>query len=151
MRSTARHTPAGRDSCGHGGYQRSVRGYPLRLMLRRLTLLAGAVALVVQMVAWALVMPARSLAADLIPICAADGTVHLVADDGADDPAPPSHHAGADSCPLCPLIGGLSTPPPPALPLLPQTIARHGPEALPGDLLVTGWFLSTLQARAPPV
>ncbi|WP_391346735.1 hypothetical protein [Azospirillum sp. A23] len=54
------------------------------------------------------------------------------------------------SCPLCPLIGGLAMPPP-DLPMTRASVGRHSPEVLPGDVIAAGWFLSTLQARAPPV
>ncbi|WP_236784025.1 DUF2946 family protein [Azospirillum humicireducens] len=66
-------------------------------------------------------------------------------DTGKSDPA----ISGA-SCPLCPLVGGLAMPPP-DLRMARASVGRYGPEALPGDAIAAGWFLSTLQARAPPV
>lgn len=74
-----------------------------------------------------------------------------VAGDRAGDPADaPSGPAPTDhDCPLCPLVGGLTTVSPPAQ-VAPAAPGRHAAIALPGDLIAAGWFLSTLQARAPP-
>ena len=43
-------------------------------------------------------------------------------------------------------------PPPPAPPAepLPAGIGRHTSVALPGAFVASGWFLSSVQARAPP-
>ena len=119
--------------------------------MRLAGLWVGALALLVQVFAWTLTMPAVDLAADLESICTADGLSHGPSGDGPAGNHDPAQHAGAGHCPLCPLIGGLHLPPPLVQPTLPQSIAHHGPEALPGDMVVAGWFLSTLQARAPPV
>ncbi|MFD1626061.1 DUF2946 family protein [Azospirillum griseum] len=134
------------------------------LRTRRVSLLAGAVALLLQIVAWAW-MPA--MAAPLpgagggdgpsrIVICTPDGFKTVLLDaQGAPIQTDADRNADTDtamsggSCPLCPLIGGLALPPPLAL-LTPDDVGRHGPEALPGDRIAAGWFLSTLQARAPP-
>ena len=120
--------------------------------VRRIGLWAGVIALLFQSLAWSITLPTRSIDADWATICSADGLVRVHVDaDGApageDEPAP---HAGTGSCPLCPLIGGLSLPPPFAEPVSPQVLARHDPVGLPGDRIAAGWFLSTLQARAPP-
>lgn len=124
----------------------------------RIGLTAGALALLFQLFAWTLIMPATSAPISGIAICTAEGLVHLDlegppadADLLANHPAGhPADHPGGGSCPLCPLVGGLHLPPP--LPLVVRdAMTRHSPAALPGALILTGWFLSTLQARAPPV
>ncbi|WP_247894272.1 DUF2946 domain-containing protein [Azospirillum sp. B510] len=118
--------------------------------------LAGAVALLFQIVSWAW-MPAWISSAraetNRIVICTADGFKTVALDDHgvpADPDGAPSDAGVTDgSCPLCPLVGGLAMPP---LGPLPVTVGflRHGPEFLPGSRIAAGWFLSSLQARAPP-
>ncbi|AWB08344.1 hypothetical protein A6A40_25240 (plasmid) [Azospirillum humicireducens] len=125
-------------------------------------LLAAAVALIVQLIAWAW-MPAWSASGDGIStqfaaICTPDG-VKLVAldDDGlvaelqpSSLPAEKSPASKAEGqCPLCPLIGGLGLAPVQVL-VMASDVERHGPTLLPGNQIATGWFLATLQARAPP-
>ncbi|MBP2302704.1 DUF2946 family protein [Azospirillum picis] len=120
--------------------------------MRGTALLAGVLALLLQLFSWTLVMPARTSPANWIIVCTAEGLVHLDVD------GPPAGTAGKElpakapdtgGCPLCPLVGGLHLPPP--LHLVPQAaVARHSPLSLPGRLVLAGWFLSTLQARAPP-
>ncbi|CAO3415876.1 DUF2946 family protein [Azospirillum doebereinerae] len=121
-------------------------------------LAAGAVALLLQIVAWAW-MPAMTAHAgtvdsDRIVICTPGGLKTMVVGDHGANIAPDTGQAepamSGGSCPLCPLVGGLALPPP-DLRMMRVTAGTHGPEALPGDLIATGWFLSTLQARAPPV
>ncbi|WP_109451499.1 DUF2946 family protein [Azospirillum sp. TSH64] len=124
---------------------------------RRAGLAAGAIALLLQIVAWAwmpaMIASANAAEASWIVICTADGFKTVALDDHgvpADPDGAPSDAAVADgSCPLCPLVGGLAMPP---LGLLPVTVGyvRHGPEFLPGRRIAAGWFLSSLQARAPP-
>ncbi|PWC53830.1 hypothetical protein TSO221_09890 [Azospirillum sp. TSO22-1] len=118
--------------------------------VRRIGLMAGVIALMVQVFAWTLAMPAQVAAIDWMTVCTAEGLVHLDVDGAPTGTDAPVKHPGMEHCPLCPLIGGLYLPPP-VQPVLRQTIARHGPEGLPGAEVVAGWFLSTLQARAPPV
>lgn len=121
-----------------------------RLAVGRIGLMVGVIALMLQVLAWTLTMPAKFTADNWTTICTAEGLVHLEgngAPGGADLPA---KHPVAEHCPLCPLIGGLYLPPVVQL-VLRQAVARHGPEGLPGAVVVAGWFLSTLQARAPPV
>ncbi|WP_052293713.1 DUF2946 family protein [Azospirillum sp. B510] len=121
-------------------------------------LAAGAVALLLQIVAWAWMpaMIASANAADSgrIVICTPDGFKTLLVDDRGTGGGPEAGKGepglSVGSCPLCPLVGGLSMPPP-DLRIAPAAIGRHGPDLLPGDLVAAGWFLSTLQARAPPV
>lgn len=124
---------------------------------RRTSLLAGAVALLLQIVAWAW-MPAMIASANAaetgrIVICTPDGFKTVVLDDRGTPVDPDSGQTApamsGESCPLCPLVGGLALPPP-ELPVMTATARHHGPETLPGDRIAAGWFLSTLQARAPP-
>ncbi|WP_431859127.1 DUF2946 domain-containing protein [Azospirillum sp.] len=121
--------------------------------IRRIGLMAGVIALMLQVFAWTLTMPAQVAAMnpmDGMTICTAEGLVHLDADGAPAGTDAPMKHPGMEHCPLCPLIGGLYLPPP-VQTVLRQTVTRHGPEGLPGAVVVAGWFLSTLQARAPPV
>lgn len=126
----------------------------LRRRTRGIALMGGVLALLFQLFAWTLTMPAKSATVTEITICTAQGLVHLDADGalaGAELPTEhPAEHPDGGSCPLCPLIGGLHLPPP-LHQMAPDAVVRHGPMALPGALILTGWFLSTLQARAPPV
>lgn len=140
--------------------------------------LAGALALLFQVVAWAwLPMPAMGMGT--LVICSPEGLkVVTLGPDGQaisaqaisgqalpdqDGPvkagkADPDQLKGrtnsgtasyAPGCPLCALVAGLTTPPPLDLGL-PTVMVRHDPVALPGERIAAGWFLSTLQARAPP-
>lgn len=124
-----------------------------RSVMRHIGLLAGAVALLFQVFAWTMTMPAKSADGDWITICSADGLTRIQVDAdgtpvGGDEPASADH---AGSCPLCPVIGGLSLPPSLVLAALPQVLIRHGAVTLTGDRIAAGWFLSALQARAPPL
>lgn len=125
-------------------------------------LLAAAVALIVQLIAWAW-MPAWSAsgggtATQFTAICTPDG-VKVVAfdEDGLvaelQSSTLPSEKSPANKpegqCPLCPLIGGLGLVPAQAV-VMPSDVERHSPTTLPGSQIATGWFLATLQARAPP-
>lgn len=129
---------------------------PRRRHPRRLGLVAGAVAFVLQILAWAW-MPAWIAAAnaadtDRIVICTAEGfktiTLHGADDAGTTGEKPAAEPAGS-GCPLCPLVGGLAMAPP-VMMVVPAEVGRHGSRALPGSQIAAGWFLSTLQARAPP-
>ncbi|CAO3360824.1 DUF2946 family protein [Azospirillum palustre] len=130
---------------------------------RRAGLAAGAIALLLQVVAWAwmpaVIASANAAESSQIVICTPDGFKTVVMDDHgmAGDPAGDESDLGqgdllmsGGSCPLCPLIGGLALPPP-DLRMTRASVGRHSPEVLPGDVIAAGWFLSTLQARAPPV
>jgi len=133
---------------------------------RRAGLAAGVLALLLQVVAWAwmpaVIASATAAESSRIVICTPDGFKTVVLDDHgtAGDPARSDLGQGdllqgdllmsGGSCPLCPLIGGLAMPPP-DLGMTRASAGRHSPEALPGDVIAAGRFLSTLQARAPPV
>ncbi|WP_207483004.1 DUF2946 family protein [Arenibaculum pallidiluteum] len=118
---------------------------------RCIGLVAGALAFLVQVIAWSWFPAMTASAAETVPICSADGiTYHVV----QVDPDAPSGEQpagkGGHGCPLCPLVSGLSVPPPDAVLVLPAAMVRQGSIALPGERIAAGWFLSTLQARAPP-
>lgn len=125
---------------------------------RRAGLAAGAIALLLQVIAWAwmpaLIASANAAESNRIVICTPDGfkTVVLADHETGDDPAAAKSKSAISggSCPLCPLIAGLAMPPPDVR-MVPTATSRHSPELLPGELIAAGWFLSTLQARGPPV
>lgn len=122
---------------------------------RRVGLMAGVFAFLCQVLAWNVAMPAMSVAAtaDTITICSADGIKLIkigadgqaIPDDGQADGNGPSGH-----CPLCPLVGGAGLPPVPPLVVPSQRVIAHDARGLPGAAIAAGWFLSSLQARAPP-
>ncbi len=128
---------------------------------RRIGLMAGAVALLLQIVAWAWmpawIAPANAAEGGGIVICSPEGFKTIAAEvawNGQGAPASPETGKtdplkAAGTCPLCPLIAGLALPPPVAL-AMPADPGRHGSARLPGARIAAGWFLSTLQARAPP-
>lgn len=141
--------------------------------VRRLGLLAGMVALLLQVVAWGWMPVATAVIRTGEPtplqICSAGGFAtidvdpaefgpanygfaligvdHAVGDShgGTSDPAP----FGSGHCPLCPLVSGLALPPPP-LTVEPAMTVASDSRLLPGERIAAGWFLSTLQARGPP-
>lgn len=94
-------------------------------------------------------MPA--MAAGSLTICTSYGLKVVAVD--ADGTPLSSHDSGTGEtdhgCPLCSLVSGLSVPPRIER-ALPVDSVRHGPQGLPGERIAAGWFLSTLQARAPP-
>ncbi|WP_247883758.1 DUF2946 domain-containing protein [Azospirillum sp. B21] len=141
--------------------------------VRRLGLLAGMAALLLQVIAWGW-LPVAIAAAGTgettsLQICSAGGFATIdvdpaefgpanygialtgedhAADDGhggTSDPTP----FGSGHCPLCPLIAGLALPPPP-LTVEPAMAVASDTRLLPGERIAAGWFLSTLQARGPP-
>lgn len=122
---------------------------PMTQRVRRFGLLAGALAFLCQVMAWTLMMPAASAQAGLVPICTAEGLI-LAAVDGNGAKKPDSGSVSAMACPLCPLVAGMAPPPAPPAEPLPAGIGRHTPVALPGAFVASGWFLSSVQARAPP-
>lgn len=119
--------------------------------------MAGVFAFLCQVLAWSVAMPATSLAAsaDTITICSTDGIKLITI--GADGQAIPDDDGSADGtagpsghCPLCPLVGGAGLPPMPSLVVPSQRVVGHDARGLPGAAIAAGWFLSSLQARAPP-
>lgn len=122
---------------------------PLIKRVRRIGLLAGALAFLCQVMAWTLLMPAASAQAGLVPICTAEGLI-LVAVDDDGTKKPDSGTVSAMACPLCPLVAGMAPPPAPPADPLPAETGRHTAVALPGAFVAAGWFLSSVQARAPP-
>lgn len=97
-----------------------------------------------------------------LPICSSGGLTAIQADAGDfgigefgiaydDDQgkSPDPALSGTGHCPLCPLVTGLALPPPP-LTVEPALAVARDTGLLPAERLAAGWFLSTLQARAPP-
>ncbi|WP_247871878.1 DUF2946 family protein [Azospirillum sp. TSO35-2] len=130
--------------------------------VRRLGLMAGVAALLLQVIAWgwmpSIVGTARAGDDSTVLICSVDGLKSVILDaqdDGAGDAAAPSGTPskpspyGTGHCPLCPLMSGLALPPPPTS-IGPTLAEARDSRPLPGERIAAGWFLSTLQARAPP-
>lgn len=118
--------------------------------LRRISLLIGATAFLLQILTWSVYAPAMA-AGEAVAICSIEGmiVVHLDADGQPITPektAPDNKHCG-----LCLLAQGLGAAPATINAQLPLRVVHHGAEALPGAAIAAGWFLSTLQARAPPI
>lgn len=114
-------------------------------------MLAGALALLVEIVAWAW-MPMPALGAGFAEICTMDG-MRTVAVDAAGVPLRPGESgkaAGTGACPLCPLVAGLALPPSDAGGMRTPAVAA-AVVVLPQPQAVSGWFLSTRRARAPPL
>jgi hypothetical protein len=113
-------------------------------------LMVAALAFLLQVVSWAWA-PAQAAVNGRdgeILICTADGLVKFTPDgegDSGGDNAATDH-----GCPLCPLVGGLALPTQPPLQTVPVRLIRLQAAALPGAQIAAGWFLATLQARAPP-
>lgn len=113
-------------------------------------ILAGALALLVEIVAWAW-MPMPAVGAGFAEICTMDG-MRTVAVDAAGAPLHPGEGgkvAGTGACPLCPLVAGLALPPPDAGCVRARAVAGTA-VVLPQPQAVSGWLLSTRRARAPP-
>ena len=125
--------------------------------IRRVGLLAGAIAFVLQMMVWSMAMPAMALdgapaGAEAVTICSVDGfkTVFIGTDGQPVAPEDGSGGPAKDHCPLCPTITGAGLPPQAPMAVPAETMAVADARALPGDVIAAGWFLSSLQARAPP-
>lgn len=119
-------------------------------------LLAAALALLVQVVAWAWMpawLDAAGDAAATLEICTPDGYRIAVADAGPADPGttldPPHAAKATGSCPLCPLVGGLASPPGPAG-LLTVVHAQRDRIVPPAGRIASSRALAAAQARAPP-
>lgn len=114
-------------------------------------MLAGALALLVEIVAWAW-MPMPAVGAGFAEICTMDG-MRTVAVDAAGAPLHPGESgktAGTGACPLCPLVAGLALPPSDAGGVGGPAIAGTA-VVLPRPQAVPGWRWSTRRARAPPL
>lgn len=124
--------------------------------LRRLGLLAGLLAFVIQVTAWSMMVPGRAASAgeaEVITICGADGLRSITLDaDGTPLPEDGTGKAAASCghCPLCPVMGGVGLPPVSgaALPVVWLPVADH--PAPTADPITAGRLLSGLRARAPP-
>ncbi|WP_247894348.1 DUF2946 family protein [Azospirillum sp. B510] len=122
--------------------------------------MAGMVALLLQVIAWGW-MPLASGAprnGEMAPllICSSGGLTSIAVDaadyaigDNGSQKAPDHAVTGLGHCPLCPLVAGLAPPPPP-LTVGPALAMTDDTRLLPAERIAAGWFLSTLQARAPP-
>lgn len=139
--------------------------------VRRLGLVAGMAALLLQVIAWGW-MPLNSgamgsgtaQAAETVSLatCSSGGLTTIQADaagfgigelgiapDSDRERSPEPAHSGTGHCPLCPLVSGLALPPP-LLAVGPVLAMARDTRLLPAEHSAAGWFLSTLQARAPP-
>lgn len=121
--------------------------------MRRGSLMVAALVFLLQIVTWAW-MPASAMAqpvgsGDGLVICTGDGLIKLLPD-GSKVPLEKDGVEGSYHCPLCSLVGSVALPPPPVAVVGSVDEIRHMPQTLPGDQIAAGWFLATLQARAPP-
>lgn len=136
----------------------TVGGGLLPEWVRRIGLWGGALALLFQMLAVPFTMPLMGQkAGDTIVICTAEGMGTVTLDaagnpvtDTAGTTGPATGHDACDGCLSCSLCSPSLVPAPLMVPALPVLWLLHGPEALPGSHIAAGWFLSCLQARAPP-
>lgn len=134
--------------------------------VRRLGLVAGMAALLLQVIAWGWMPMATGIAQAgetvSLPICSSGGLTTIQADaadygiagfgiayDGDHAKSPNPAPSATGHCPLCPLVAGLALPPPP-LSVSPALAMARDTRLLPAERIAAGWFLSTLQARAPP-
>ncbi|WP_345769741.1 DUF2946 family protein [Azospirillum thiophilum] len=140
---------------------------------RRLGLVAGMAALLLQVIAWGWMSPipgaVRADQSTPLLICSAGGLTTIQVDPadydvnkagpggqtanevvGGPGDLPTPMPSGTGHCPLCPLIAGLALPPPPTS-IGPAIVESGNSRPLPGGPIAVGWFLSTLQARAPPL
>lgn len=122
-----------------------------RMRIGRAGLLAGALALVLQTIAWG------ALAMMVMPAGLGNDWAGAVCGSGpqaAELPLPPPPPDGAPhdhgGCPLCPLVGGLAFTPPPLVPATPVAIAPPPATRWTPSTTVTAWFLKTIRSRAPP-
>lgn len=137
--------------------------------LRHAGLLAGLLAFVMQVMVWTATMPAVAVAdtgagatADTVTICTPGGFKSIkIGPDGRASPDDAGANTGENGdadgkdlckghCPLCSIVGGAGLPPTAPLAVPAHRLALADERALPGDVIAAGWFLSTLQARAPP-
>lgn len=134
--------------------------------VRQLGLVAGMAALLLQVIAWGW-MPvsagttgsgiAQAGETVSLAICSSGGLTTIQAaaadfvipHDGDPGKSPDPASPGTGHCPLCPLVTGLALPPP-LLAVGPALAMDRDTRLLPAEHVAAGWFLSTLQARAPP-
>lgn len=127
--------------CRHRGRERIGRGAAL---------VPGAVAFLLQVLAffW---MPALAPASvGLVPICTPAGVEYRAVSADTGGPASETPAKAKHGCPLCPLMAGLHTPPGGIGVPAPAVVAAPGSLVLAGAQVAAGWFLATVQARAPP-
>lgn len=129
--------------------------------VRRLGLVAGMAALLLQVIAWGWMPLMSSGVAQAgetvsLAICSSGGltTIQAAADfaiphDGDHGKSPDQAPSGTGHCPLCPLVTGLALPPL-LLAVGPALAMDRDTRLLQAEHVAAGWFLSTLQARAPP-
>lgn len=132
--------------------------------VRHAGLLAGMLALLVQMVAWGAGLPANAAASrgggsgDAVVICTVEGLKRIVVDadgqvlpgdGGAGERTDRSGPAGGH-CPLCPIVGGAGLPPQTIAVSLPNPVGSTLFPGLADDAVVGGRICSGWQARAPP-
>lgn len=118
--------------------------------LRRVSLLIGAAAFLLQMLTWSVYAPAMA-AGEATEICTAEGMITAFLDADGQPITPEKTAPDSKHCGFCLLVQGVGAAPTGINVRLPLNVARHGAEALPGVVIAAGWFLSTLQARAPPI
>ncbi|CAO3356895.1 hypothetical protein [Azospirillum palustre] len=130
--------------------------------VRRLGLVAAMAALLLQVIAWSWMPLMSSGVAQAgetmsLAICSSGGLTTIQAaaadfaipHDGDHGKSPDPASSGTGHCPLCPLVTGLALPPP-LLAVGPALAMNRDTRLLPAEHVAAGWFLSTLQARAPP-
>lgn len=117
--------------------------------------MAGGMALLLQLLGWAFLIPvANAATGETVMICTPQGMASIVLPDGpSPDSLIPDGKATlsmGDDCPVCGLVAGLTAPPPLLTVVLPVSVVAHSSIGLPGQHIAAGWFLSRLKARAPP-
>jgi hypothetical protein len=111
--------------------------------LRKPPLLIAGAALLLQVIAWAYFAPAMATGRPTI-FC-------NVAEHAGHEPTPPaSSTVNTDHCALCLLAQGLNAAPAPVGIAVPREAVAPAPLPAFADADYVGWFLGTLQARAPP-
>lgn len=123
--------------------------------LGRAAVMAGGMALLLQLLGWAFLIPvANAATGETVMICTQQGMASIVLPDGpSPDSLIPDGKATlsmGDDCPVCGLVAGLTAPPPLLTVVLPVSVVAHSSIGLPGQHIAAGWFLSRLKARAPP-
>lgn len=115
---------------------------PLLIAGAALLLFAGT-ALLLQVIAWAHFAPAMALGRLTVFCNVAEHANHEPA-------APASSTVNTDHCALCLLAQGLTAAPTPVGIAVSRQAVAAAPLPAFADADYVGWFLGTLQARAPP-